>query len=132
MCNEPELINADIKRIGTNNENIQYVCKYSQEVHVGKCEKGVWTGITNCSGIKHLQHIFFQLKHENSLNGLNVKTRNPLSWLEASFSLCPGQHVQKLVYHMDLLLGHKTTNSTTPVMKVTSFIRKAGGVKPRA
>lgn len=64
MCNKPELINADIrlpvKQDYNNNEKIHYVCKYSQEVGVATCEEGVWNGITNCSGIKHLQHIFLK------------------------------------------------------------------------
>ncbi|XP_029684606.1 complement factor H isoform X18 [Takifugu rubripes] len=52
-CNRPELMDANIrgavKQSYSNNEKIQYVCTYSQEVHEAKCEEGVWTGITNCS-----------------------------------------------------------------------------------
>uniref|UniRef100_A0A674NR54 Sushi domain-containing protein n=1 Tax=Takifugu rubripes TaxID=31033 RepID=A0A674NR54_TAKRU len=55
-CNRPELMDANIrgavKQSYSNNEKIQYVCTYSQEVHEAKCEEGVWTGITNCSGLK--------------------------------------------------------------------------------
>uniref|UniRef100_A0A674MNH9 Sushi domain-containing protein n=1 Tax=Takifugu rubripes TaxID=31033 RepID=A0A674MNH9_TAKRU len=52
-CNRPELMDANIrgadKQSYSNNEKIQYVCTYSQEVREAKCEEGVWTGITKCS-----------------------------------------------------------------------------------
>lgn len=53
------------KQSYNNNEKIQYDCTYSQEVHEAKCEEGVWTGITNCSGMERLYR-FPQFKHENS------------------------------------------------------------------
>lgn len=70
-CNRPELIDANIsggvKQSYSNNEEIQYVCTYSQEVHKAKCEEGVWTGIKNCSGMERLYR-FLQFKHENNLS----------------------------------------------------------------
>lgn len=47
------------------------------------------------------------------------------------FLLCHCQNVQNPWYPMDLLLGHRTTKSITPVMMVISFLRKAGGGKQR-
>lgn len=71
MCNRPEIINANIegavKQSYSDNEKVQYVCTYSQEVHEAKCEESVWTGITNCSGMEHLYR-FLQFKHESSLS----------------------------------------------------------------
>lgn len=57
-CDTPELINAEIRGVHTDyshNDQIQYVCKYSGEVHDAQCKNGVWIGITICSGMEHPQ-----------------------------------------------------------------------------
>lgn len=134
MCNRPELLDANIrgvvKQSYSNNDKIQYVCTYSQEVHEAKCEEGVWTGIKDCSGMEPIYR-FPQLEHENRVGdvggGLNCENKKAalmtcgwgcnmfpsLSWSACPKAVIPhgfavGKQGNKLSYTCDE--GYKLLN----------------------
>ena len=103
--------------------------------------KSMWLSVTKVSGTEsyrarvwnvHIEAVWVWDIGMFYLGRVNLSWGGPKNEKKASLSiflLCHCQDVQNLWYHMDLLLGHRTTKSPTPATKVISFLRKAGGGK---